>query len=88
MISAKRGPSYLRASGAPRSGRVEMPTLSEVEPGAVDDGVLRELQRWEAPVLSDEQIELYAKIFLMRPGHELMPFFLWMDAARIVSQSH
>jgi hypothetical protein len=48
--------------------------------------VQRQLQRWEAPVLSDEEIEVYAKIFLMRPGHELMPFFLWMDAARTHTQ--
>ena len=88
MINAKRGPSYLRFGGAARTGRVEMPTIVEVEPPApaADDAVQRRLQSWEAPVLSDEEIEVYAKIFLMNPGHELMPFFLWMDAARIQAQ--
>jgi len=41
--------------------------------------VLRELERWRAPVLTDEQIEIYAKVFLMKRGHELVPFFLWID---------
>jgi len=85
MISARRGPSYLRASGGVRTGRVEMPVLAEASP---DDLVQRELSRWQAPVLSDEEIELYAKIFLMKPGHELMPFFLWMDAARVETHTH
>jgi len=87
MLSARRGPSYLRASGGARTGRVEMPLLEEAPP-RVDDAVQRQLYRWQAPVLSDEEIELYAKIFLMKPGHELVPFFLWMDAARIESHTH
>jgi len=88
MISARRGPSYLRANGVARPGRVEMPPLGEASIAGVDEALQRHLQRWEAPVLSDEEIELYAKIFLMNPGHELMPFFLWMDAARIETHSH
>ena len=90
MTNAKRGPSYLRFGGSARPGRVEMPTIVEAEQppaaAATEDVLQRQLQSWEAPVLSDEEIEVYAKIFLMNPGHELMPFFLWMDAARIQAQ--
>ena len=82
MTNAKRGPSYFRERTVGRTGRVEIPPLAN----ASDDSVQRQLQRWEAPVLSDEEIEVYAKIFMMRPGHELMPFFLWIDTARTLSR--
>ena len=84
MTKAKRGPSYLRVGAADRAGHVETPRGASSEP--VEDAVQRQLQSWQAPVLPDEEIELYAKIFLMRPGHELVPFFLWMDAVRIDSR--
>ena len=38
--------------------------------------------RWiSGAVLSDEAIETYGKLFLMKPGHELVPFFLWIEDA-------
>jgi hypothetical protein len=43
------------------------------------EAVLRELERWRAPVLTDEEIEICAKVFLMKRGHQLIPFFLWLD---------
>jgi hypothetical protein len=81
ITKAKRGPSYLRVGPADRAGHVETPRAAKSEP--VEDDVQRELKRWHAPVLRDEEIELYGKLFLMRPGHELVPFFLWIDAARL-----
>ena len=81
ITKAKRGPSYLRVGHTDRAGHVETPRATTSE--ATEDAVQRQLQRWHAPVLGDEQIELYAQLFLMRPGHELMPFFLWIDAARL-----
>jgi hypothetical protein len=85
MTKANRGPSYLRVGPADRAGHVETPRPASSE--APGDPVQRQLQRWQAPILPDEEIEFYAKLFLMRPGHELIPFFLWMDAARIELRS-
>lgn len=44
------------------------------------DEVMRQLERWIAPVVDESVIEAAAKIYLQKPGHELMPFFLWFDA--------
>ena len=67
-----------------RSGTAEAPWAPATSPpeSRADPhraAVLRELERWRAPVLTDEQIEIYAKVFLMKRGHELVPFFLWID---------
>ena len=87
-VKALRGPSYLRIAGANRDGVVQVPLASQAMPSAPErktgrheDAVRKQLTRWKAPVLSDEEIETYAKLFLMKPGHELMPFFLWIDDA-------
>jgi hypothetical protein len=67
-----------------RSGTAEAPWAPATSPpeSPADPhraAVLRELERWRAPMLTDEQIEIYAKVFLMKRGHELVPFFLWID---------
>ena len=41
--------------------------------------IARELAKWEAPALPDRVIDALATIFLMQPGHELTPFFVWLD---------
>ena len=85
-MKALRGPSYLRVAASNRTGVVEVPTTPRA-PAAVrksgrhDESLRRLLTRWKAPVLSDEQIETYGKLFLMKPGHELVPFFLWIEDA-------
>jgi len=56
-------------------------TAPERKSGRHDESLRRLLRRWEAPVLSDEAIETYGKLFLMKPGHELVPFFLWIEDA-------
>jgi len=87
-VKAMRGPSYLRVARANRAGTVEVPydasasrRRAEKRPGQGEDALLLILARWRAPVLTDEEIETYAKVFLMKPGHELVPFFLWIDDA-------
>jgi hypothetical protein len=89
-VKAMRDSSYTRESRPSRSGAAEVSwapaTATTPEPRADlhHEAVLRELERWRAPVLADEEIETYAKVFLMKRGHELVPFFLWIDdAARI-----
>jgi len=86
-VKAMRGPSYLRVARTSRAGAVEVPyhssaiRLAETRQGQGENAVVRMLARWRAPVLSDEEIETYAKLFLMKPGHDLVPFFLWIDDA-------
>jgi hypothetical protein len=58
------------------------PNHVERKPVRREEAVRRMLSRWKAPVLTDEEIETYAKVFLMKPGHELVPFFLWIDDTR------
>ena len=89
-MKALRGPSYLRVAGSNRAGVVEVPlgaaaipASTERKAGRHDEAVRRQLSRWRAPVLSDEEIETYAKLFLMKPGHELVPFFMWIDDTRV-----
>ncbi len=41
--------------------------------------IARQLAKWEAPVLPDHVLDALATIFLMQPGHELTPFFVWLD---------
>ena len=41
--------------------------------------IARQLAKWEVPALSDEVVDALATIFLMQPGHELTPFFVWLD---------
>jgi hypothetical protein len=88
LLKATRGPSYLRLAESQRAGAVEIPDTADSAADRADrqagdqyDAVLRLLYRWRAPVLSDEEIDTYAKIFLMKPGHEFVPFFLWIDDA-------
>ena len=38
-----------------------------------------QLAAWEAPALPDQVLDALATIFLMQPGHELTPFFVWLD---------
>jgi hypothetical protein len=87
-VKALRGPSYLRIAGSSRTGVVEVPAAApraagtaERKPSRHDESLRRILSRWRAPVLSDEAIETYGKVFLMKPGHELVPFFLWIEDA-------
>jgi hypothetical protein len=88
LLKATRGPSYPRLAESQRAGAVEIPDTADSaadradrQAGTRHDAVIRLLYRWRAPVLSDEEIETYAKIFLMKPGHEFVPFFLWIDDA-------
>ena len=81
---AMRDPSHGREARSIRSGTVQAPWASAISPPEPRadphrEAVLRELERWRAPVLTDEEIEIYAKVFLMKRGHELVPFFLWID---------
>ena len=39
-------------------------------------------------MLTDEEIEIYAKVFLMKRGHELVPFFLWIDDIARIALRH
>ena len=41
--------------------------------------IARQLAKWEAPTLPDHVLDALATIFLMQPGHELTPFFVWLD---------
>jgi hypothetical protein len=41
--------------------------------------IARHLAKWEAPTLQDNVLDALATIFLMQPGHELTPFFVWLD---------
>ena len=43
------------------------------------DKISSQLEAWQAPILPDEIVDTMATIFLMQPGHELMPFFLWLE---------
>src|SRR5438445_6378675 len=54
-------------------------TAPQATPALSRDKMSERLAAWEAPVLSDEIVETMATIFLMQPGRELMPFFLWLD---------
>jgi hypothetical protein len=82
-VKATRDPSYVREARPSRSGAAEVPWTPGMPPESRlethHEAVLRELERWRAPVLADEEIEIYAKVFLMKRGHELVPFFLWID---------
>ena len=84
-MTAKRTHSYFRVAASSRSGRIEMPfppDAAGAEAPPARDPLQREIEKWKAPVLSEEEIEIYGQIFLMTPGHELMPFFLWVNAMR------
>jgi hypothetical protein len=88
-----RDPLYGREARSSRSGVAEAPWASATSPpeSRADphrEAVLRELERWRAPVLTDEEIEIYAKVFLMKRGHELVPFFLWIDDIARISLRH
>jgi hypothetical protein len=41
--------------------------------------MVRLLDAWQAPTLTDGVIDALATIFLMRPEHAVIPFFLWID---------
>ena len=41
--------------------------------------IVQQLERWEPPFLPDEVIDAWATIFLMQRGHEVMPFFAWLE---------
>jgi hypothetical protein len=41
--------------------------------------MVRQLDAWHAPTLPDEVLDALATIFLMRPEHAVIPFFLWLD---------
>jgi hypothetical protein len=93
LLRAMRGPSYLRLVESHRAGAIESPAKADSEASSDDQqtgdeygAVYRLLNRWRAPVLSDDEIEAFARVFLMKPGHEFVPFFLWIDdAMRAVS---
>jgi len=40
---------------------------------------VRQLETWQAPALPNEVVETLATLFLMRPEHKLMPFFVWLE---------
>jgi hypothetical protein len=94
LLKATRGPSHLRLAESQRAGAIEIPVRTEFVTGFADrqdddqgNAVLRLLSRWRAPVLSDEEVDALARVFLMKPGHEFVPFFLWIDdAMRAVAQ--
>ena len=39
----------------------------------------RVLAEWKAPILSDDVIDTAGQIFLSQRGHELVPFFFWLE---------
>ena len=41
--------------------------------------IAHQLAKWEAPALPDNVLDALATIFLLQPGHELTPFFVWLD---------
>ena len=41
--------------------------------------IAHHLAKWEAPALPDNVLDALATIFLLQPGHELTPFFVWLD---------
>ena len=41
--------------------------------------MVRQLDAWHAPTLTDGVVDALATIFLMRPEHAVIPFFLWLD---------
>ena len=41
--------------------------------------IAHQLAKWDAPALPDNVLDALATIFLMQPGHELTPFFVWLD---------
>jgi hypothetical protein len=43
------------------------------------DQLVRQLAKWQAPALPDQVLDTLATIFLMQPGHELTPFFVWLE---------
>jgi hypothetical protein len=56
------------------------------EPAGVDEWLsshreetVRQLATWQAPALPNEVVEALATIFLMQPGHKLIPFFVWLE---------
>jgi hypothetical protein len=88
LLKETRGPSYLRLAESRRAGAIEIPVGAESVAASVDwqadgqhESFLRLLNRWRAPVLSDDEIDALARVFLMKPGHEFVPFFLWIDDA-------
>lgn len=40
---------------------------------------VRQLEKWQAPALANEAVETLAAIFLRRPEHKLIPFFVWLE---------
>ena len=41
--------------------------------------MVRQLEQWKAPSLPDEILATLGTIFLMQRGHELTPFFVWLE---------
>jgi hypothetical protein len=41
--------------------------------------IAHQLAKWDAPALPDNVLDALATIFLLQPGHELTPFFVWLD---------
>jgi hypothetical protein len=55
-------------------------TVASAPPATLSrDSISSRIEMWQAPILSDEIVDTMATIFLMHPGHELMPFFLWLE---------
>ena len=55
------------------------PLLCAGEPCSRREEAARQLEKWEAPALSNELVETLAAIFLRRPEHKLVPFFVWLE---------
>ncbi|MGH7896796.1 MAG: hypothetical protein ACREQQ_02525, partial [Candidatus Binatia bacterium] len=94
MPVAQGGPAPAAATAAVARPEVEstevhelaadLPSVEETATPAANaasnrDKIDSRIEAWHAPVLPDEIVDTLATIFLMQPGHELMPFFLWLD---------
>ena len=73
-------------SGIPNAQSEAPAPLPANEPAGFGEGlssrreqIARQLATWEAPALPDQVLDALATIFLMQPGHELTPFFVWLE---------
>ena len=66
-------------SNVPARLSVGQPTRLGERYSSRREQIARQLAKWEAPALPDRVLDALATIFLMQPGHELTPFFVWLD---------
>ena len=82
----------MRAQSKEIADVLRLPNAKWQAPAAVDapaglaewlsarrEETVRQLATCQAPVLPDAVVETLATIFLMQPGHRVMPFFVWLE---------